>query len=117
MLILLPKNIFKKVNGYSNSYWGWGFEDDDLRYRCIKNNIRLDRQHRELADTSKSVLKFNGLNAYVKLRNTIDISQDFTIFISFCPEKMKLNPDKESDRFNIVYVNDFDKDSCNTYEK
>jgi Galactosyltransferase. len=31
--ILIPKNIFKKVNGYSNSYWGWGFEDPDMKKR------------------------------------------------------------------------------------
>ena len=24
---------------------------------------------------------------------------------------------KQPDRYNVVYVNDFDKDSCNTYEK
>ena len=107
-ITLFPVKDFEKINGFSNTYWGWGFEDDDLRYRCIKNNIRLDRQHRELADTSKSVLKFNGLNAFVKLRNTIDISQDFSIFISFCPEKMKLNPDKESDRFTLFNIPGYD---------
>lgn len=26
---------FKKVNGYSNSYWGWGGEDDDMSNRLV----------------------------------------------------------------------------------
>ena len=27
---LFPVETFEKINGYSNEYWGWGFEDDDL---------------------------------------------------------------------------------------
>ena len=40
--VLLPKNIFKKVNGYSNSYWGWGFEDTDMRRRLEVNKININ---------------------------------------------------------------------------
>ena len=40
--ILIPKDIFKKVNGYSNSYWGWGFEDTDMKKRLDTNKIKVD---------------------------------------------------------------------------
>ncbi len=40
--ILIPKNVFKKVNGYSNSYWGWGFEDTDMKKRLDTNKIKVD---------------------------------------------------------------------------
>jgi beta-1,4-galactosyltransferase 2 len=31
---LFDKHSFIKVNGYSNDYWGWGAEDDDVMFRC-----------------------------------------------------------------------------------
>ena len=40
--VLIPKNIFKKVNGYSNSFWGWGFEDTDMKKRLDHNKIKVD---------------------------------------------------------------------------
>ena len=39
--VLIPKNVFKRVNGYSNSYWGWGFEDSDMRNRLEFMNISI----------------------------------------------------------------------------
>ncbi len=33
---------FKKVNGFSNNYWGWGWEDDDMGIRLTKHNIACD---------------------------------------------------------------------------
>ena len=31
---LFDKESFIKINGYSNEYWGWGAEDDDVLLRC-----------------------------------------------------------------------------------
>ena len=28
------KEQVEKTNGYSNDYWDWGMEDDDLFWRC-----------------------------------------------------------------------------------
>ena len=38
---LFPNDHFKLINGFSNEYWGWGFEDDDLLYRCREVNLPL----------------------------------------------------------------------------
>ncbi|XP_071793095.1 beta-1,4-galactosyltransferase 4-like [Asterias amurensis] len=39
----LTRLQFFKVNGYSNKYWGWCCEDDDLSDRLQKNKLKLKR--------------------------------------------------------------------------
>ena len=41
---LFNKEDFLKINGYSNDYWGWGIEDDDLLKRVIKSGFKLNRR-------------------------------------------------------------------------
>lgn len=45
----MTKNQFAKVNGYSNNYWGWGGEDDDLRLRVTYNKMTVVRPPPEIA--------------------------------------------------------------------
>lgn len=42
---IFNKNDFIKINGFSNEYWGWGAEDDDLLKRVIKNGFGLNRRY------------------------------------------------------------------------
>ncbi|KAJ0174766.1 hypothetical protein K1T71_009874 [Dendrolimus kikuchii] len=51
---------FVKVNGFSNKYWGWGGEDDDMALRLKKVNYHLSRYKSSIAtyvmlDHKKSV--------------------------------------------------------------
>ncbi|NWR72344.1 B4GT4 galactosyltransferase, partial [Centropus unirufus] len=39
----LTRDQFSKVNGFSNKYWGWGGEDDDLRIRVEMQKMRVVR--------------------------------------------------------------------------
>ncbi|CAH1787615.1 unnamed protein product [Owenia fusiformis] len=41
--LAVTKELFKKVNGYSNLYWGWGGEDNNLVQRFKDNNITIHR--------------------------------------------------------------------------
>ena len=31
------------VNGYSNNYWGWGGEDDDMYARIVRKDLKIER--------------------------------------------------------------------------
>ncbi|PAV75961.1 hypothetical protein WR25_13619 [Diploscapter pachys] len=46
---------YKAINGYSNMYWGWGGEDDDMGKRILSLNYTIERPN---ADTGRySMLK------------------------------------------------------------
>ncbi|XP_074157405.1 beta-1,4-galactosyltransferase 4 [Sminthopsis crassicaudata] len=39
----LTRDQFYMVNGFSNNYWGWGGEDDDLRIRVEIHGMKISR--------------------------------------------------------------------------
>jgi N-terminal domain of galactosyltransferase/N-terminal region of glycosyl transferase group 7 len=43
-VVLVPNSIFAQVNGFANSYWGWGCEDADLKNRFVLAGIALNRR-------------------------------------------------------------------------
>ncbi|XP_015248930.1 PREDICTED: beta-1,4-galactosyltransferase 4 [Cyprinodon variegatus] len=45
----MTKDQFFKVNGFSNNYWGWGGEDDDLRVRVEQQKMTIVRPPADVA--------------------------------------------------------------------
>ncbi|XP_026227698.1 beta-1,4-galactosyltransferase 4-like [Anabas testudineus] len=45
----MTKEQFLKVNGFSNRYWGWGGEDDDLRIRVELQKMKIVRPPADVA--------------------------------------------------------------------
>lgn len=45
----LTREQFETVNGFSNVYWGWGAEDDDLSYRLSVYNYSIARYDLQIA--------------------------------------------------------------------
>ncbi|XP_048397383.1 beta-1,4-galactosyltransferase 4 [Stegostoma tigrinum] len=45
----MTKQQFTRVNGFSNRYWGWGGEDDDLRIRVQLQKMKIVRPALEVA--------------------------------------------------------------------
>lgn len=105
---MFPVDKFEEIDGYSNKYWGWGYEDNDLLLRCKEKFIPLQQQTiKNFKPTGKS-LKLNGVDAYVKVKNTINFRNSFSIFISFYPDKLYLNHEKESDEFTAFSIPGYD---------
>lgn len=105
---LFPNEVFKKINGFSNKYWGWGYEDDDLLLRCKVSEVNLDTiKYKNVKPKSKSLF-FNGVDSYVKVKNEIDFNKDMSIFISFYPERLVFNHTKGRDDFPIFSILGYD---------
>jgi hypothetical protein len=100
---------YKLVNGYSNEYWGWGFEDDDLLYRCIQRNIPLDKISVGIPDKNYLInyFKFDGKESYIKIpyKHLASIfNGDFTISIKVKPEDSKTSLKEEFDEYQITSI-------------
>jgi len=105
---LFPTKDFRKIDGYSNKYWGWGFEDTDLLHRCRKNKIKLDTWKIKNTGSNGPALKFNGQNAYVKGINKFNLNNNLTIFVSFYSDNFTCNYEKDSDDFSIFSIPGYD---------
>ena len=105
---LFSNDIFRKINGFSNKYWGWGYEDTDLLLRCKTAGIELDTiKYKNVKPNSKS-LYFNGINTYVKIKNEIDLNKNTSIFVSFYAEDFICDHTKERDDFPIFSIHGYD---------
>lgn len=45
----LTKDQMRRVNGFSNEFWGWGGEDDDMANRIKYYGYRITRYSNEIA--------------------------------------------------------------------
>jgi len=46
---MFTKVDYEKINGYSNSFWYWGGEDDNLYFRTKENKMHIHRQSAAIA--------------------------------------------------------------------
>lgn len=113
---MFSNELFEKTNGYSNNYWGWGFEDDDLLYRCKLKNIPLDSKIIGKKDIKNIYgLYFKGDDSYVKIpkKDLLNFDESFSVLVSFKPDNLVSNPNAEYDEYTIFSIPGYD--TCISY--
>ena len=60
------KENFIKANGYANSYIKWGYEDENLIFRCIKSNVNI---YKNKSGKIIDLEYVNGLQKSLKVKN------------------------------------------------
>ena len=83
--ILFTKEHYEEINGYSNGYWNWGMEDDDILYRVKQKGLAQETFMNHESNDERSFIRLNGLNDYIKINPTDTIreltSQSFTFAV------------------------------------
>ena len=101
-MTLFPVELFEKINGFSNKYWGWGFEDDDLRYRCIKNGVKFEKDLNSDKESDLKTVKFNGYDSYIEVENHLQTVRSFKIEIQARLDSFSYDFEKTEDAFNLL---------------
>jgi hypothetical protein len=83
--VVFSKEQVERTNGYSNDYWDWGMEDDDLFWRCVmegyaeKTKLNYNKE--------EYVAYFNGIDSKIEFnpsreqRNAISNSHTVSILV------------------------------------
>jgi hypothetical protein len=126
---LFNKADFEKINGYSNEYLGWGFEDDDLLIRCLESDLELDVEDSDNGEVEIfETFKFDGNNSYIELQAKTPsyLSNDFTLSVMVKPADVQINRNKDYDEYPIIsipgynigiFYNSFRRFFCQTFDK
>tara|TARA_B110001454_G_C12695304_1_gene424105 strand:- start:251 stop:1699 length:1449 start_codon:yes stop_codon:yes gene_type:complete len=108
---LFTKKHFELINGFSNEYWGWGYEDDDLLHRCKKRGVPLDivrlGEYKDSDQQNKMVLQFID-KSYIKIVPSQILSDtfknSFTIQLWLYPSHdLILNETDDYDEYYILF--------------
>lgn len=90
--VLFSKDQFEKINGFSNDYWGWGYEDDDLFFRCKEKSL-IKSEYTKFNLANRNVAKFNGNGSSIVISSTESIksigAEDYSISLTIRPTCLK----------------------------
>lgn len=71
-VVLINREDFEDVNGYSNEYWGYGFEDLDLLYRLKNEDVPLEKFY----DKNKTYSNYDELDILPYRIENVELSRN-----------------------------------------
>lgn len=92
-ILMLTMDDFKKIDGMSNKYWGWGLEDDEFYLRIMEGSANLTRVEN---------LTTNSTNTFLHLHGPIR-KRDYTNRKDKYQWKLKRQRDKKTGLHNVQY--------------
>jgi len=103
-ITLFNTKDFIAINGYSNDYWGWGYEDTDLFYRVTHGGLYYENNVVGLEGTANTYLELTE-NDYLKFPIKKEmIDGDFTISITTKIETKYFDENKLYDEYPIISI-------------
>lgn len=103
-VILFTKEQVEKTNGYSNDYWDWGMEDDDLFWRAYYEGYTTGKVIDSKPNSSS--LYFNGDTSHVEIpanRRVVEyLNRNHTV-------TMLVKTQQQEDKVPIWLVGDEDR--------
>jgi hypothetical protein len=106
--VIFSKEQVERTNGYSNDYWDWGMEDDDLFWRCVLEGYAND-SYMNYNTTIQNYLHFNGKASYIKieknntLRNLTSRSHTISVLV---------RANQQEEKVPIWLIGDDDRRFC-----
>lgn len=100
-VVLFNKEQLYQTNGYSNDYWDWGQEDDDLFWRCDFEGLSERKIYESTED--KKVYNFDGKTSYLSFRSERNIT---TPLFRNHTVSVLVSPDQQPDIVPIWLVGD-----------
>lgn len=103
-IIKIKTDLFLKLNGFPNNYWGWGVEDKALQNRSQFMNISI---HKHILNNDNNRFKYFTIKDDINDRHRDNIFQiktnfEYNIFNTL-PDKIKYNYIMSSGLNNLKY--------------
>jgi hypothetical protein len=104
---LFPIHTYFQVNGYSNNYWGWGYEDDDLLFRCKETISDWSVKNKPIIVRNSAGYEFNGWDSGIKIPFKQRL-RSFTFFLSINPYPLEISESRNFDEYGILSIPGYD---------